>query len=87
MFNNNFDLNKHIEEEKLKAEEEAKKEVKKMNNKKETKSKYNKKSIKNLVEKYLENQGKNYNEWLAEKHQELLNEMIEKDILTLKGGK
>ena len=27
MFNNNFDLNKHIEEEKLKAEEEAKKEV------------------------------------------------------------
>jgi len=87
MFNNNFDLNKHIEEEKLKAEEEAKKEVKKMNNKKETKSKYNKKSIKNLVEKYLENQGKSYNEWLAEKHQELLNEMIEKDILTLKGDK
>ena len=86
MFNNNFDLNKHIEEEKLKAEE-AKKEVKKMNNKKETKSKYNKKSIKNLVEKYLENQGKSYNEWLAEKYQELLNEMIEKDILTLKGDK
>ena len=49
---NNYDLNKHIEEEKLKAEEE-KKEVKKMNNKKETKSKYNKKSIKNLVEKYF----------------------------------
>ena len=87
MFNNNFNLNKHIEEEKLKAEEEAKKEVKKMNNKKETKSKHNKKSIKNLVEKYLENQGKSYNEWLDEKHQELLNEMIEKDILTLKGDK
>lgn len=87
MFNNNFDLNKHIEEEKLKAEEEAKKEVKKMNNKKETKSKYNKKSIKNLVEKYLENQGKSYNEWLTEKHQEILNEMIEKDVLTLKGDK
>lgn len=87
MFNNNFDLNKHIEEEKLKAEEEAKKEVKKMNNKKDTKSKYNKKGIKNLVEKYLENEGRNYTEWLAEKHQELINEMIEKDILTLKGDK
>lgn len=83
---NNFDLNKHIEEEKLKAEEE-KKEVNKMNNKKDTKSKYNKKGIKNLVEKYLENEGKNYNEWLAEKHQELINEMIEKDVLTLKGDK
>lgn len=83
---NNYDLNKHIEEEKLKAEEE-KKEVKKMNNKKDTKSKYNKKGIKNLVEKYLENQGKSYNEWLAEKHQEILDEMIQKDVLTLKGDK
>lgn len=84
MFNNNFDLNKHIEEEKKKAEEE-KKEIKKMTDKKESKSKNNKKGIKNLVEMYLAKKNIKYSDWLAEKHQELLNEMIEKDMLIIKG--
>ena len=84
MFNNNFDLNKHIEEEKRKAEEE-KKEIKKMNDKKENKIKSNKKGIKNLVEMYLAKKNIKYSEWLAEKHQELLNEMIENDMLIIKG--
>ena len=75
MFNNNFDLNKHIEEEKKKAEEE-KKEIKKMTDKKDNK---------NLVEMYLAKNNIKYNDWLAEKHQELLNEMIEKDLLIIKG--
>ena len=122
MFNKNFDLNKHIEEEKLKAEEEAKKvqeekekielakaeeekkkaeelekeqqkqteeeknkEIKKMTDKKDNKIKSNKKGIKNLVEMYLAKNNIKYNDWLAEKHQELLNEMIEKDLLIIKG--
>lgn len=84
MFNNNFDLNKHIEEEKRKAEEE-KKEFKKMNDKKETKSKNNKKGVKHLVEMYLSKKNIKYSDWLAEKHQELLNEMIENDMLIIKG--
>ncbi|WP_347713753.1 hypothetical protein [uncultured Parvimonas sp.] len=84
MFNNNFDLNKHIEEEKKKAEEE-KKEIKKMTEKKDNKIKSNKKGIKNLVEMYLAKNNIKYNDWLAEKHQELLNEMIEKDLLIIKG--
>lgn len=84
MFNNNFDLNKHIEEEKRKAEEE-KKEIKKMNVKKETKTKNNKKGVKHLVEMYLAKKNIKYSEWLAEKHQELLNEMIENDMLIIKG--
>jgi hypothetical protein len=84
MFNNNFDLNKHIEEEKRKAEEE-KKEIKKMNDKKETKSKNNKKGVKHLVEMYLSKKNIKYSDWLAEKHQELLNEMIENDMLIIKG--
>lgn len=85
MFNNNFDLNKHIEEEKLKAEEEKKKEIKKMTDKKDNKIKSNKKGIKNLVEMYLAKKNIKYSEWLAEKHQELLNEMIENDMLIIKG--
>ena len=104
MFNKNFDLNKHIEEEKLKAEEEAKKEreekekielakaeeeknkeIKKMTDKKDNKIKSNKKGIKNLVEMYLAKNNIKYNDWLAEKHQELLNEMIENDMLIIKG--
>ena len=84
MFNNNFDLNKHIEEEKKKAEEE-KKEIKKMTDKKDNKIKSNKKGIKNLVEMYLAKKNIKYSDWLAEKHQELLNEMIEKDMLIIKG--
>lgn len=84
MFNNNFDLNKHIEEEKRKAEEE-KKEIKKMNVKKETKTKNNKKGVKHLVEMYLSKKNIKYSDWLAEKHQELLNEMIENDMLIIKG--
>ena len=84
MFNNNFDLNKHIEEEKKKAEEE-KKEIKKTTEKKDNKIKSNKKGIKNLVEMYLAKNNIKYNDWLAEKHQELLNEMIEKDLLIIKG--
>lgn len=84
MFNNNFDLNKHIEEEKRKAEEE-KKEIKKMNVKKETKTKNNKKGVKHLVEMYLSKKNIKYSDWLAEKHQELLNEMIENDVLIIKG--
>lgn len=84
MFNNNFDLNKHIEEEKKKAEEE-KKEIKKMTDKKDNKIKSNKKGIKNLVEMYLAKKNIKYSEWLAEKHQELLNEMIENDMLIIKG--
>ena len=84
MFNNNFDLNKHIEEEKKKAEEE-KKEIKKMTDKKDNKIKSNKKGIKNLVEMYLAKNNIKYNDWLAEKHQDLLNEMIEKDLLIIKG--
>lgn len=84
MFNNNFDLNKHIEEEKRKSEEE-KKEIKKMTDKKDNKIKSNKKGIKNLVEMYLAKKNIKYSEWLAEKHQELLNEMIENDMLIIKG--
>ena len=84
MFNNNFDLNKHIEEEKKKAEEE-KKEIRKMTDKKESKSKNNKKGVKYLVEMYLAKNNIKYSDWLAEKHQELLNEMIEKDMLIIKG--
>lgn len=84
MFNNNFDLNKHIEEEKKKAEEE-KKEIRKMTDKKESKSKNNKKGVKHLVEMYLAKNNIKYSDWLAEKHQELLNEMIEKDMLIIKG--
>ena len=84
MFNNNFDLNKHIEEEKKKAEEE-KKEIKKMTDKKDNKIKSNKKGIKNLVEMYLAKNNIKYNDWLAEKHQELLNEMIENHMLIIKG--
>jgi hypothetical protein len=84
MFNNNFDLNKHIEEEKKKAEEE-KKEIKKMTDKKDNKIKSNKKGIKNLVEMYLAKKNIKYSDWLAEKHQELLNEMIENDMLIIKG--
>lgn len=84
MFNSNFDLNKHIEEEKRKSEEE-KKEIKKMTDKKDNKIKSNKKGIKNLVEMYLAKKNIKYSEWLAEKHQELLNEMIENDMLIIKG--
>lgn len=84
MFNSNFDLNKHIEEEKRKSEEEQK-EIKKMTDKKDNKIKSNKKGIKNLVEMYLAKKNIKYSEWLAEKHQELLNEMIENDMLIIKG--
>jgi len=34
---------------------------------------------------YLAKNNIKYNDWLAEKHQELLNEMIEKDLLIIKG--
>ena len=68
-----------------KAEEEKNKEIKKMTDKKDNKIKSNKKGIKNLVEMYLAKNNIKYNDWLAEKHQELLNEMIEKDLLIIKG--
>ena len=73
------------EEEKKKAEEDKNKEIKKMTDKKDNKIKSNKKGIKNLVEMYLAKNNIKYNDWLAEKHQELLNEMIEKDLLIIKG--
>ena len=75
-----------LEKEKQKqAEEDKNKEIKKMTDKKDNKIKSNKKGIKNLVEMYLAKNNIKYNDWLAEKHQELLNEMIEKDLLIIKG--
>lgn len=86
------------EEEKNKTENEKKEEIKKdetikilknkeIKNKNKNKSAKNnsKNGIKNLVDLYLKNQGIKYSDWLAEKHQELVNEMIEKNILTIKG--
>ncbi|MDY3050811.1 MAG: hypothetical protein SOR31_04165 [Parvimonas sp.] len=98
LFGNN-DIKKHIEEEKQKAEaekknievREEKNEFIKENLKKEEKIKNKKNNskngIKNLVDLYLKSQGIKYSDWLSEKHQELINEMIEKDILTIKGDK
>lgn len=72
-------------EQQKQTEEEKNKEIKKMTDKKDNKIKSNKKGIKNLVEMYLAKNNIKYNDWLAEKHQELLNEMIEKDLLIIKG--
>lgn len=55
-------------------------------NTKPKKKKQSKGSVKSLITEYLKNKGITYSDWLEEKHNELLQEMITNNLIEIKEG-